>query len=47
MTQEEKIKMEVATCRICSLATIMKACKACRFNHALKIDTVSTQKENE
>lgn len=45
MTKEEIHQMEIANCKCCLLAEVMKDCKACKFNHALaeKNNTVSTQ----
>jgi hypothetical protein len=42
MTTDERTKMERANCETCLLSQAMKDCKACKFNHALKIDTAST-----
>lgn len=52
MSQEEKDKMHIANCQICTLAECMRDCKLCKFNMGLEqkkseVNTVSTiQKGN-
>ena len=35
MTHDERDQMYIATCGCCTLATIMKDCRLCRFNIGL------------
>ena len=37
MSDEDRIKMNIAQCKICLLAENMKDCKNCAFNFSLKI----------
>lgn len=36
MSEQERIKMFIANCRICTLADAMKNCPICKFNAGLK-----------
>jgi hypothetical protein len=47
MTADERTKMERANCGTCLLSQAMKDCKVCKFNHALKINTVSKEVKHE
>ena len=45
--QTERIQLEIANCKACTLGAMMKDCKACKFNHALKVNTVSNTPEKK
>ena len=37
ISKEDEIKSRILTCHICTLAQVMKMCKACPFNIGLSV----------
>jgi len=46
MTQNERESMYIACCKCCTLAEVMKDCKACRFNIGLPFKATIKQEAN-
>jgi len=46
MTQEERDSMYIANCKCCTLAEVMKDCKACKFSIGLPFKATIKQEAN-